>query len=616
MGWVSDVGKRIREFFKSDKENLAYQMAKGVTSSSYPVSGFDILQAYGYDVISDYLRLEHDLLSRYVDYEEMDDYPEISAAIDIYADDATVPDTQLKRTMWVEARDPQIEQVLDDLYHRTLRADEDSWEIARTLVKYGNDFEEILVTQDGVRGLNFLPPPTVRRIEGPKGELFGFVQDFKGRFGYSPQEFQQILAMRTAQAQGNLGKNAGLGGLEKIAALEGWEVAHFRLRGKHRRSLYGYSVLEPARWIWKRLMLLEDAALIFRLQRAPERYAFYVDVGDLPPHEALAQVNRIRQQHKKRKFYNPTTGKLDLKWEPLSQDDDFWVPTRAGADGTRIEVLGSPSWQHMDDIEYFRDKLFAAIKVPKAYMGQEEGVARAVLSSEDVRFARTVLRIQRAIRTGMAKVGRVHLAALNIDPEATEWDLVMTVPSSIFELAQLEVRNARADLANRMRDFVSLRWILSNVFGLNDSEIENVVKQRKEDVLRDSDTQSEAEAASQKKIAMSQAEAEADINDQFGPPEGEEGAPPGELPPGEEAPAEAKARLAHAFLTERARRARQRKLGPISEQELLRGENRETERRAQEKFEQLMAGDRRLEARLKEIGGMLHDLAGSRGSRR
>lgn len=614
MGWVSDVGKRIREFFKADKENLAYQMAKGVTSSSYPASGFDILQAYGYDVISDYLRLEHDLLGRYVDYEEMDDYPELSAAIDIYADDATVPDTQIKRTLWVEARDRNVEQILDDLFHRTLRADEDVWEIARTLVKYGNDFEEILVTQDGVRGLNFLPPPTVRRIEGPKGELFGFVQDFKGRFGYSPQEFQQILAMRTAQAQGTLGKSAGLGGLEKIAALESWEVTHFRLRGKHRRSLYGYSVLEPARWIWKRLMLLEDAALIFRLQRAPERYAFYVDVGDLPPHEALAQVNRIRQQHKKRKFFNPTTGKLDLKWEPLSQDDDFWVPTRNGQDGTRIEVLGSPSWQHMDDIEYFRDKLFAAIKVPKAYMGQEEGIARAVLSSEDVRFARTVLRVQRAIRTGMAKVGRVHLAALNIDPESTEWDLVMTVPSSIFELAQLEVRNARADLANRMRDFMSLRWILSNVFGLNDSEIESVVMQRKEDVLRDSESQSEAEAASQKKLAMAQAEAEADVNDQFGPPPGEEGFPP--EGGGEPAPEEVKRRLSTAFLKENRRRGRMRKQGPISEQELFRGENREAEKRAAGKLEKLLAGDRRLEARLKEIGGMLHDLAGTSGGNR
>jgi hypothetical protein len=179
--------------------------------------------------------------------------------------------------------------------------------------------------------------------------------------------------------------------------------------------------------------------------------------------------------------FTHNTGKLDLKFNPVSQDEDFFIPSRKGQEGTRIEVLGAPSWQHMDDIEYFRSKLFAALKVPRAYMGQEEGVARAVLSSEDVRFARTVLRVQRELRNGLSKICRIHLAALNIDPYAADYDIRMTVPSSIFELAQLEVRNARADLASRMKEFVSLHWILSNVFGFGDSDIEMIMSQREED---------------------------------------------------------------------------------------------------------------------------------------
>lgn len=276
MGFFSQVANRVRQAWTRDKETVPLQLAKGAAMGGYPQSGYDLLSAYGYDVLGDYLRLEQDLLSRYIDYEEMDDYPEISAAVDIFADDSTQPDTQIHRTVWVTSPDQNVQQTLDDLFNRRLRIDEEIWEIARTLVKYGNDFEELLVTPQGVVGLNFLPPPTVRRIEGPRGELFGFIQDFQGRFGYSPEEFKQIIAKRTSSMTGAaLPGDRSMQGLDpSLAAMEDWEVVHFRLRGKHRRSIYGFSTLEAARWIWKRLILLEDSALIYRLQRAPERFAF------------------------------------------------------------------------------------------------------------------------------------------------------------------------------------------------------------------------------------------------------------------------------------------------------------------------------------------------------
>lgn len=639
MGFVANTANRIREFFRQDKEQLALRMAKGTTAAGNISSGYDMLQSYGYDVLSDYLRLEHDLLSRFVDYEEMDDYPEISTALDIFSDDASQPETQLNRTVWVESSDESVQRVLDDLLHKTLRIDEEVWEIARTLVKYGNDCEEILVTENGVEGLNFLPPPTVRRIEGPRGELFGFVQDFKGKFGYSPQEFQQILAQRVASRAGGTEKGSE-GPAHKVAALEDWEVVHFRLRGKHRRSLYGYSVLESARWIWKRLMMLEDAALIYRLQRAPERYAFYVDVGDLPPAEALAFVNRVRQGHKKTKYFNPTTGKLDLKFNPIAQDEDFFVPSRKGQDGTRIEVLGSPSWQHMDDIEYFRDKLFAAMKVPKAYMGQEDGVARAVLSSEDVRFARTVLRVQREMRNGLAKVCRIHLAALNIDPYAVDYDIRMTVPSSIFELAQLEVRNARADLAGRMGEFVSLHWTLSNVFGFTDHDIEKIIEEQEDDAMRIAMNQAKAEVATQKYMAENAPPPPVDPNAPGAPQPGAEGAPPGqEIPPQDGVqPAEGAAPAAPAspaaaapaapvadrkqkVLNYRAKKfplvqsRRSPRRGAITEEELFSGSNKEKEKRAMDKLEQLLKNDKALAMRLLEVRSLLDDVRSIRGGK-
>ena len=471
------------------------------------------------------------------------------------------------------------------------------------MVKYGNDYEELLIDKSGVIGLNFLPAPTIRRVEAEKGQLLGFMQDYKGKFSYTPSEFTAALNQRSTNiangmpGHGAPGVTSGAYG-PTVVPLEGWEVVHFRLRSKHRRSVYGFSVLESARWIWKRLMLLEDAALIYRLQRAPERFAFYVDVGDLPPTEALAYLNRVRQQYKKKKWVNPTTGRVDLKFNPLGQDEDFFVPSRKGTDGTRIDVLGAPQWQSMDDIEYFRDKLFAAMKVPKSYLGQDAGTARAVLSAEDVRFARTVLRVQRELRNGLRKICRVHLSALNIDPQAVNYDINMTVPSAVFELAQMEVRNARADLANRMREFVSLHWILSKVFDMSDKDIEMIVQQRGDDVTREQISMAQAQAAAN--AVMSGMPGSENPEDQPQP----EGASPGEI---------AKAlREQQVLLSPSTRVTRHR---PISEKELFAG-SRESEKRAEEKLNQLLKSDKALGNRIEEMRGMLSDLKAVSGGRR
>lgn len=589
MGFVDKIGSGLRSVFAKDKDKAALQLARGTTNAAYPSSGGDMLSAYGYEHVAEYLRLDSDLMTRFADYEEMDEYPELSSALDIYADDASQPDTQINRTVWVTAKDRNIERNLNELFHKTLRADEETQEISRELTKYGNDYEELLVTQDGVVGMHCLRAPTVRRIEGPRGQLIGFLQDFKGKFNYSQEEFKQMLQARQNGTLHNADE-------DRIAALEDWEVVHFRLRGKQRQSVYGYSVLEPARWIYKRLCMLEDSALIYRLQRAPERYAFYVDVGDLPPTEALAYLNRVRQQFRKKKFINPSTGKLEMRLDTIAPDEDFFIPSRSGQDGTRIEVLGSPQWQHMDDIEYFRDKLFAAIKIPKAYLAQDENTARAVLSSQDVRFARSVLRIQRELRNGFSRVARVHLAAIGVDPYAVDYDINMTVPSSVFELAQIEVRNARADLATRMKEFVSLRWILEKVFSLSDSEIEQVIKERGEDIKRDT---------------MAQAGAESEANAQFGIAPGEPGGVPTEaLPPSEKESKHTSRRQDALRLMAEGRRSRLPRIGRsgITEAELMRGSNRETEKRAEGKLDKLLQNDIQLQRRIQEVGGLLQDL--------
>lgn len=473
MGWAGDLVNAVREFFATDKDRKAIDLQKGrLTARDLMGSAFSAMGNQGYENLANQLALEHDLISRYIDYEEMDDFPYVSSAIDIYADDATQVDSQKKHTVWAISDDQRTKDIIDDLLHKTLRIEEDIWTLARSVAKYGNGYSEVLLSPDGVIGLNFLPPATMRRVEDYNGALLGFVQDPAGN-GVTLEEFtrlQQKKAQSTAQNEAQ--RQGTLRPTEPIV-FEDWEVVHWRLRSKHMRSIYGFSILEPARWVWRRLILLEDAVILHKLTRAPGRLAFYIDTGDLSPQQALAYVDSVKGKYKKKKFVD-AQGKLDFKLNPLGVDEDFWVPSRGGKESTRIESVGSSEWNSLEDVTYFREQLFAAIKVPASYMGIGGEATRSSLSQEDVRFARSVLRLQREIRNGLKKVIRVHLAALGLDPHATEWDLGMTVPSTIFELAQAEVRSAQAQLAAGLIDFFPKEWMLINIFGLSEDEAKKV----------------------------------------------------------------------------------------------------------------------------------------------
>jgi len=398
-----------------------------------------------------------------------------NSALDIYADDVTQVDSSTGKSIWINSNSDAVKKDLEDVFYNRLKADEIVWEIARQTCKYGNDFEEIVVGADGVVGLNFLPPATVRRIEGTRGDLKGFIQSYTTDLNVEPAMFDKM------KMQGG----GAVNDQKNIALFEDWRVTHFRLRSKNRDSVYGWAVTDPARWAWRRLILLEDAVMVYKLTRSPSRYAFYVDVGTQPNREAEKTLLQVKQKLKKRKFVNPKTGKLDFRFNPLSFDEDFFLGVRDGKETTRIDVLNGPSYQQVDDVQYFLYKLYAALKVPRAYLGYDENMpSKATLSQEDVRFARTTLRIQREIRNGFHKVGRVHLASRRIDPASVEFDIAMTVPSSIFEMGQLEVKRTRADIATSMERHVSLYWLLSNIYGMSDEDIKAVMQQKQDEMKK------------------------------------------------------------------------------------------------------------------------------------
>lgn len=417
-----------------------------------------------------------------------------NSAFHYFANDATQPNLDNGRVIWINSTDAAIQDSANSLIKHRIRLEDDIFSIAYTLAQMGNSFEEILVNNNGVVGLNHLPAPTMRRIEKLDGGLIGYVQDVTGRFTANQDELRRMIS-------GNLEIP------KHVALFEDWQVQHFRIRATARRSPYGASVAEGARWIWKRLVMLEDAVMIYKLTRAPSRFAFYIDVTDVPANRVQGYLQRAMRDLKKKKMVNPNNNFLDMRYNPLSNDEDFIFGVREGKALSRVEVLSGPDYQSVEDINYFQRKLHGALMVPRAFLGQDSPVqGRALLSGEDSRAARVTLQLQRELKNGIENIIRTDFAARGVaDPKALDFEVAMTMPSNIYELAAMEVKNARADFAARMMPYVSLRWLQEAVFKFTDREIELLEQQR------------EKEAQHNLEKMMAQQKAEMDMQSQMLP---------------------------------------------------------------------------------------------------
>jgi hypothetical protein len=479
----------VRSFFaRSSQEQSAVDIRRGGTPSVERAGlPYTLASHYGYDSLAEHLRIDQDLQARFTDYEEMDEYPEISVALDIYADDACTPNLDREEAIWVTSKDKATADELTKMLHTNLTVEDDIWGSARTLCKYGNNYGELLVSEEGVIGINYLPPPTMRRVEDTTGNLLGFLQDIRGEFNITMEDFYALAQERGSQVKAPATASSTLRNRApgELTVFEDWEVIHWRLRGKHLRGVYGHAVIEPARWVWKRLALLEDALLIYKLERAPSRYAFYIDVGQLDAERGLAHVNRVKNSFTRKKFVNPQTGKLDMRYNPLAHDEDFFIPVRDGKRTTEVDVIQGPDYTETDSLEYHRDKLVASLKVPKMYYGYGGEAVENQLSTRDIRFARAVMRIQRCLRGGYRKACRVHLIAVGREPDKHDYQVHMTIPSSILELARMEVLNTTADLAGRMGEMVSTKWILVHLFKFTEEEAVRVMEEKNEEKIKD-----------------------------------------------------------------------------------------------------------------------------------
>ena len=381
-------------------------------------------------------------MERVKDYEEMDHYPEITRALDIYADDSMTY-AEDGKILQIVSDDDKIIHELEELLYQRLDLDFHLWTWIRNMCKYGDMFNLLdIVDKEGVLGAIAMPVGEIEREEGYNNDPNSL------RFKWT--------------VQGN-------------TVFENYQVSHLRILGDDRFLPYGRSILDSARKVWKQLLMAEDAMLIYRISRAPERRVFYVDVGNIPPRDVDSYMQSARDKLKRIAVTSEATGNVDYRYNPESILEDFFIPVR-GDRGSRIETLpGGENAAAIEDIEYLQNKLFISLGVPKSYLTAEEDLSgKSTLAQEDIKFARTIQRIQKIVISELAKISLVHLYLRGYDESSIyNFDLRLTNPSTVTEMMHLELMGSRFSAANEMADsaLLSKYYIQKEVLKLSDSEI-------------------------------------------------------------------------------------------------------------------------------------------------
>jgi len=397
-------------------------------------------------------------LAAFYDYESMEFTPEISTALDIYSEESTTPN-QDGYVLQVYSESKRIKSILVDLFVNTLDINTNLPMWIRNMCKYGDNFVYLkLDPEKGVTGCLQLPNIEIERLE--RGE-----------------------DARTYNATINVNRKAlKFSWKTRDAEFNTWEVAHFRLLGDDRKLPYGTSMLEKARRIWKQLVLAEDAMLIYRTSRAPERRVFKVFVGNMDDKDVEAYVQRVANKFKRDQVVDRKTGNVDLRFNQMAVDQDYFIPVRDAAATNPIDTLaGAANLSEIADIEYIQKKLVTALRIPKAYLGFEEVVGDGKnLSLLDIRFARTINRIQKSAIAEMNKIAIIHLFLMGFEDELSNFTLQLTNPSKQADLLMVEVMTQKMTLYKDMVAEIpksiqasSATWAKKHIFGFSDEEIKN-----------------------------------------------------------------------------------------------------------------------------------------------
>lgn len=427
----------------------------------------------------------YERLSRYSDYNEMEYTPELHSALDIYADEATVKNDE-GDVVEITSKNAEIKEVLETLYFDVININFNAWSWMRHFCKFG-DFALFVDANEENGILNLMPIP---------------INEIEREEGYDQKD---PMAVRFRwQTRGN-------------TIIENWQIIHFRLLGNDAYLPYGSSVLEPARRIWRQLILIEDAMLVYRIVRSPERRVFHIEIANTPPEQVDAFLEQVKTQMKRNTIVDSSTGRVDLRYNPLSVEEDYFLPKR-GEQKSQIDTLaGGQFTGDIEDVQYIQSKMFAAIKIPRAYLGYEDQLgSKATLAQEDVRFAKTIERIQSLFVAELNKIAIIHLYLLGYSGEdLVNFEIRMSSPSTVAAQQRLELWRMKLEVAGMAQEGVFDRgFIYRKIFNLNDKQIAAIKDGKRIDKLEET-------------LLMS-------IDQPPAPPPGEAGPTPGPSAPGAE----------------------------------------------------------------------------------
>ena len=400
---------------------------------------------------------EPNRIAAYYDFESMEFTPEVSAALDIYAEESTTM-SEKGYILNIYSESKRVKSILIDLFENKLDINTNLQMWARGMCKYGDDFVYLKVDPEkGIIGCQQLPNIEIERIEGS--------------LGLTPSQRDTKLPTKELMFRW---KNRDM-------EFQAWEIAHFRILGDDRKLPYGTSMLDKIRRIWKQLLLAEDAMLIYRTSRAPERRVFKVFVGNMDDKDIEPYVQRVANKFKRDQSVDSRNGQVDMRYNQMAVDQDYFIPVRDPAAPNPIDTLpGAQNLGEIADIEYIQKKLLAALRIPKAFLGFEEVVGDGKnLALMDIRFARTINRIQKSLIQELNKVALIHLYMLGLEDELNNFTLGLSNPSAQSDLLRIEqwkekitlYKDATSDQSQVGILPVSHTWAKKNILGFSDNEV-------------------------------------------------------------------------------------------------------------------------------------------------
>jgi len=400
----------------------------------------------------------------YSDYDNMDYDAIVASALDIVADESTLKN-DMGEVLHIKSSNEDVQQILYNLFYDVLNIEFNLWSWIRQMCKYGDFFLKMEIAEK--YGVYNVIPYTAYHIE--RQENYDPEHPNAVRFRYSPEGIY-------AGGSGYYGTPT-LGSFNDNQPgiyFDNYEMAHFRLLTDVNYLPYGRSYLEPARRIFKQYSLMEDAMLIHRISRSPDRRIFYINVGSIPPNEVENFMQKTISTMKRTPLMDSKTGEYNLKYNMQNLLEDFYIPIRGNDTSTKIETTPGLQYDGIQDVTYLRDKLFAALKVPKAFMGYEKDLTgKATLAAEDIRFARTIDRIQRIVLSELYKIALVHLYSQGYTgEELTNFELDLTGPSIIYEQEKIALMTQKVDLAQKIMEtkLLPTDWIYDYIFNFSQDQ--------------------------------------------------------------------------------------------------------------------------------------------------